>query len=140
MAIDDSTDPIKAVREHSNHMSAMAATMEERLAQLKLPPDARQLLQIRLQTPPELWILSRNVNRGRWKLEMQCVCLYFGWMLSPTEQDRGRYQRAARDLREQFRFMLGIDDQTFEPLKPIAVDTTTLQAGAKCRNMQELRP
>lgn len=141
MAVDDGADVSVEARDFARHRVAQSLSMEQRIDQLKLGSDARTLLQLRLHTPPELWILARNMNRGRLKLEANSICIYIGWTLGAgTDPDRARYQRAARELREQFRYILGIDDVTFEPLKPIIVtDAHSLQTGAKCRNMKELR-
>lgn len=138
MAVDEGTNTFADVRAHSMQMVEMSEVVAGKLAQLELSDDARQILQLRIRTPPELWVLARNVNNGRWKLELQCVCLYLGWV-TPSGLDKARYTRAARELREQFRFVLGIDDQRFEPLKPIEVDTIKLQAGAKQRQLEGLR-
>jgi len=138
MAVDESGDTLADVKAHSIAMVEMGESVAGKLEQLHLSDDARQILQLRIRTPPELWVLARNMNKGRWKLEMQCVCLYLGWV-SAAGLDKLRYTRAARELREQFRFVLGIDDQRFEPLKPIDVDITKLQAGAKQRPLEGLR-
>jgi len=126
-------------RDAQRHVGSMALSLAERIEALRLSSDAKKLLQIKLQTPAELWILARNINRGRMKLETQSVCLYLGWVTHLNQPDRQRFQRASRELRDQFRLVLGIDDQTFEPLKPIAVDLDALQAGAKRRSLEGLR-
>jgi len=138
-AIDETIAPAIA-REESRHLAQQTMSLEQKLANLKLSIDAKHLLQLRLHTPPELWVLARNMNRGRMKLEAQSVCRYMGWMLETGDTDRLRYQRTTRELREQFRFVLGVDDISFEPLKPTVIrDQHLLLSGAKCRNLQELR-
>ena len=141
MVVGDAVDePVKA-RDHARSMGNMALSIGDRIDQLKLSGDTKKLLQLRLQTPPELWVLARNMNRGRMKLETQSVCLYLGWVTHTDEPDRGRYQRAARELRDQFRLVLGIDDMTFEPLKQLPMlDHHALQTGAKSRSLAGLRP
>lgn len=140
MLVGDSVDEPIQVRDAARHVGNMALTMGERIDQLKLSGDAKKLLQLRLQTPPELWILARNMNRGRMKLEAQSVCLYLGWITLANEPDRARHQRAARELRDQFRLLLGVDDVTFEPLKPLPIhDHDALMTGAKARSLEGLR-
>jgi hypothetical protein len=126
-AADEQLDQLTERREHSRLMAARAALTESKLAQLGLSVDAHALLGLRLHTPPELWILARNLNRGRMKLEVVSVCLHLGWLNSfsdTPEPDRHRYQRACRELRDQFRYVLGIDDQTFEVIaaKPVPAE------------------
>lgn len=135
-AVDEPVQQRDAVRQ----VGSQALSVGQRIDSLKLGSDAKKLLGLRLQTPPELWILARNMNRGRLKLETQSVCLYLGWVLHTEEPDRPRYQRASRELRDQFRLVLGIDDVTFEPLKSEPVlDHDALQNGAKRRNLETLR-
>jgi RNA polymerase sigma factor (sigma-70 family) len=114
-----------------------AASLEQRIDELRLDPDARALLHLRLHTPPELWILARNVNGGRMRLETKSICLYLGWVKSGTEPDRARYTRVARDLRHKLRCILGVNEMTFEPLPPIQItDLAALQSGAKQRRIE----
>lgn len=140
MVVGGAVDEQAEERDLTRQVGNMALSLGQRIDQLKLSGDAKKLLGIRLQTPPELWILARNMNRGRMKLETQSVCLYLGWVTHRDEPDRQRYQRASRELRDQFRLVLGIDDMTFEPLKPVPVtDQLALQTGAKCRSLEGLR-
>lgn len=125
-------------RGNARMLAERSQTLGDKLAQLRLSADATAILRVRLQTPPELWILARNINRGRMRLEANSICRYFGWMAGTDEPDRMRYQRGARELREQFRVMLGIDDATFEPLAAAPIPSH-LQTGAKQRSMVGLR-
>lgn len=127
-------------RDAAREAGYKSMSLAQRVDQLRLGSDAKQLLQIRLHTPPELWILARNLNRGRMKLEAQSICLYLGWVLGHNQPDRIRYQRATKELRDQLRYVLGVNELTFEPLKPILVtDRLALQTGAKQRSLEGLR-
>lgn len=140
--VDDSVDPVIARREVATELAVMSVTLDERIAALELSDDAKQLLAIRINTPPELWIMSRNMNRGRMdRLSAQAICLYFAWMLPGDAADSIRYQRAVHELRVQFRVVLGVDDTTFEPIdsRLSPHDARRLQLGAKRRDMKELR-
>jgi RNA polymerase sigma factor (sigma-70 family) len=137
---DESIDPHIARRESSTELSMMSKTFDERLASLNLSDDARCLLAVRLKTPPELWIMSRNLSRGRMnKLDAQAICLYLSWALPGNMPDRPRFNRAAHELRIQFRVVLGVDDITFEPLETrLSVnDRHQLMVGAKRRELKE---
>lgn len=117
------------------------ATLDQKIAQLNLGDDAQAILRIRMVTPPELWILSRNLNRGRMsKLEPQAICLYLGWVTAQGVPDRNRYQRAAHQLRDQFRVVLGVDDLTFEPIQHPPANIDELTRGAKQRDIKRLQP
>lgn len=123
-APDESLDLVVAERERNLETSQRATAAKAVIAQLGLGSDAKTLLDIRLHTPPELWILARNLNHGRLRLDCNSICRYVGWVFE-TEgivlPHRQRYQRASRELRDQLRYRLGIDEQTYTPLfnKPI---------------------
>lgn len=138
-AADDQLDQAIERIARQRELAQRAHEMDERLNQLKLSEDAAALLGVRLRTPAELWILARNMNNGRMKLEANSVCTYLGWFApSHPEPDKLRYQRAAREIREQFRCVLGIDAQSYEQLhqRPIPAE---LYHAAKSRDVQELR-
>lgn len=113
----DDTKPSTHTRESARDLGDQSSELAGILDGLKLGCDARRMLQVRLNTPPELWILARNINRGRMRIEANSVCCYLGWILDFNgEPDRLRYQRALRELREAFRGQLGVDEMTYEPI------------------------
>lgn len=136
-ATDDNLGEVQRSLMASRELGIRSNQLAARLALLKLSDDARRLLELRLRTPAELWIMARNLNQGRMKVDANSVCRYLGWlMLHHTVPDRIRYQRAAREIRDQFRCVLGVDDNTFEAL--VSSPAPTLPV-AKQRPLQELR-
>lgn len=107
-------------------MVERTAALDAKLDGLGLSPDAQLLLELRMRTPAELLVLARNINRGRFRLEANCVCSYLGWLTASGCVDRNRYQRACHEVRDQFRFVLGINDQSFEPIAMAPMKIPTL--------------
>lgn len=106
VALDDTIGELLDAREAARQSVLRADRAQSAIDSLELGNDAKMLLELKLHTPAELIIMSRNINNGRSKLNAAAITRWLGW----TDV---QHAKAARELRHKFRYHLGVDDNTY---------------------------
>lgn len=73
-----------------------------KLDELGLSNDSRTVLDIRLHPPAELWVMSRNLNRGRHRITTDSIARFLGWT-------KLRLARAVKELKIKTYIELGLE-------------------------------
>lgn len=90
------------IREECASREFKRALARAKLDALGLSYDARAILDIKLHPPAELWVLSRNLNRGRHRINTDAIIRFLGWT-------KLRLLRALKELRNKMYIELGVE-------------------------------